>query len=1536
MAGSRRFLPLLSVLLISFNCLAPALSAQSDFDAHLHRHLFHAPGHRHLTHVPRALSEPFHSTLPLTSRAAPGDTASSQGDYTCGPGKPCANEACCGPDGWCGYEPKYCGKGCQSNCDAKAECGKYAKKPGQECPLNVCCSQYGFCGTTKDFCAKGCQSNCNQPKPSAPKSNSRQRVIGYWEGWNSDHPCGTMTLGEIPVDMLTHLNIAFGYIDHDFKITNMDGVSPDLYRNVGNLKAKNPDLKVIIALGGWTFSDPGTKWQNIFPSLTSSRANRAIFIKNLLGFLSQYGYDGVDFDWEYPGAKDRGGSGQDAVNYVSLVKELRSAIESSGQDYIITFTAPTSYWYLRHFDPKGMEPYVDWINLMSYDLHGTWDSDNPIGSQVLAHSNLTEIDLALDLFWRVGVKPQNIVLGLGFYGRSFKLKSSSCWKPGCRFSGPGDKGPCTDTAGILSYREIQNILSKTGATSYHDKTAAVRYFVYNDNSWISYDDKETFKSKIEYANEMGLSGLMIWAIDQDDNDLSALSAVTDGVARNQSVDNFDLVDLKHIFPKDVMPADISDPHYGIITFGSGSESGELDPTNSGFGFLLAVGESHGLSQLRKREGKPEPFVFLDCPDNVFSHPINKTQKARVVCTSQDVEGCFRIKERGVEGTLVEMPDDCAPNSFARAISLEVARDQTIPESFASRSAPTSQVFEFSFDFDKLETRGDAKIAVRMDATNVKGYWDALVDSPGVETRSLESRYFSALNEDWKGVFRQEDKFDWDSGTSLKIKKDLSAPVFWQAAEHCPVGDEDYGEGIAAFASGNVDAEMFYSVSVVATSTRGSRTVNVKEANGFIKVTGKTDLVLGIGGMGRLDIDQAGQGNPVHKETPREYLGGHKVHAGAWWGSMNVSPYISHEYILATENGRNSVGERPDNAASFNGRLTARVESDFGNYAAIFPNTIDSEDIKRATEKRKKSIVTSARDDILYSGGGEDGSTITLGHYLTFGVSVDFVLPALIQGQPEHWTHPVDMMVQAQTLAQWVIAKDESSKACTDFSALNFFYQFAEGEDNFGWDDQGETMFYSETIDSNEPFCWAVDKSKRSLLDVPSSVNSTNLTAPTHLIKRGSKNPKDNWGVQFLNPNDALRMGADQFVQQHVDQSMGNIDCDNGRCTSCLDVEESRDCCGCVCMVCVWGARGDIEDCAECSSGADGIWPGNSVLKRSHSMATIGEGDGSDEVFDEDELNDLRSRVASIRLSHKEITVCDKKDLKSGLGYRYPAFPADVNKPWDGADGGKWDSISRYWGNASADCSDWTILKKATADVVHVGNGVTQRADYESEQFLLCCILFKDTERLTSCFSIAEHVYEAQFLSQFFTTWLVEGKVKRQRPAPGTTVGKVDCKWVSDWIIEADNSYPWEDPAGKEDIFSLLQLLHSELGNMVHQDRLTIALGRLNNKKQNLFGHKNTYQEKGYKRMSSDEQLQLVKEHGLLFNYMNHDDVWEMWCDTYNAMRVHLVEFDKWYPKSKGDPDVTLADEWDKYHRVALDSIVLRSRETWKWLYDNRR
>ncbi|RSL40913.1 hypothetical protein CEP54_015977 [Fusarium duplospermum] len=421
----------------------------------------------------------------LTPQGGQTSSSATSDDYTCGPGRPCQNGACCGQSGWCGYEPKYCGKGCLSNCNAKAECGKYANLPGKTCPLNVCCSEFGFCGTTSEYCKKGCQSKCDQPKPSVSKTNVQQKIIAYWEAWNENKPCGHMAPDDIPVHDITHLIYSFGFITPgDFRITNMPDVKPGLFREIGMLKNKNPDLKIQIALGGWTHNDPG-KWQKVFSDMVSTAEGRTKFIQNLLGFIRQYGYDGVDFDWEYPGAKDRGGKDED-----------------------------------------GMHDYVDWVNLMSYDLHGVWDRDNPIGNKILGHTNVTEIDLALDLFWRNDIPPGDIVLGVGFYGRSFKLQNPGCWKPGCRFSGPGDKGKCTDTAGFLSYSEIMDLIKTSGAKATYDKGAKVNYMTYGDNSWISFDDERTFGEKIEFANKRGLGGLMIWAIDLDDSKNTALSALT--------------------------------------------------------------------------------------------------------------------------------------------------------------------------------------------------------------------------------------------------------------------------------------------------------------------------------------------------------------------------------------------------------------------------------------------------------------------------------------------------------------------------------------------------------------------------------------------------------------------------------------------------------------------------------------------------------------------------------------------------------------------------------------------------------------------------------------------------------------------------------------------------------------------------------------------------------------------------------------------------------------------------------------------------
>lgn len=230
----------------------------------------------------------------------------------------------------------------------------------------------------------------------------------------------------------------------------------------------------------------------------------------------------------YPGAPDRGGTTGDTANYVKLLQTLRDTFSRSERgSYGITLTIPSSYWYLRWFDLPAMAKYVDWINLMSYDLHGVWDRNNPIGSIVQGHTNLTEIQQSVDLLWRVGISPAKIVLGVGFYGRSFQLADSGCSKPGCLFKGAAEAGPCTASAGTLGYFEIMDIINDQKPSIKHDEDAAVNYFQYGSakDQWVSYDDTKTFKQKVDWANNIGLGGLMIWAVDLDDNDFSALTGL---------------------------------------------------------------------------------------------------------------------------------------------------------------------------------------------------------------------------------------------------------------------------------------------------------------------------------------------------------------------------------------------------------------------------------------------------------------------------------------------------------------------------------------------------------------------------------------------------------------------------------------------------------------------------------------------------------------------------------------------------------------------------------------------------------------------------------------------------------------------------------------------------------------------------------------------------------------------------------------------------------------------------------------------------
>ncbi|GAB1193276.1 hypothetical protein APSETT444_002479 [Aspergillus pseudonomiae] len=263
----------------------------------------------------------------------------------------------------------------------------------------------------------------------------------------------------------------------DFTITTTNANDKTHWSKFTALKKKKPSLKTYISVGGW---DVGGK---VFSDMVRFPGTRKAFIDSAISMMTEYGFDGIDIDWEYPAAEDRG--------------------------------------YLKGFNIADMAKYIDHFNFMSYDIHGTWDGRTSkwTSSVVNPHTNLTEISAGLDLLWRNGVEPSKVLLGLGFYGRSFKLADATCNTPGCDFytenhsTGGAVAGECTGTSGFLSDYEINRIISDYSVDVHYDEAAAVNWMTWSGDQWVSFDNGHTLKQKADFANGKCLGGLFSWALD---------------------------------------------------------------------------------------------------------------------------------------------------------------------------------------------------------------------------------------------------------------------------------------------------------------------------------------------------------------------------------------------------------------------------------------------------------------------------------------------------------------------------------------------------------------------------------------------------------------------------------------------------------------------------------------------------------------------------------------------------------------------------------------------------------------------------------------------------------------------------------------------------------------------------------------------------------------------------------------------------------------------------------------------------------------
>ena len=340
---------------------------------------------------------------------------------------------------------------------------------------------------------------------SGEKQKNRPVIIAYVGGFR-----GLADIDSLNPKKLSHINYAFVDVKDNRAWLHNEATDTINFRRLTALKKQNKDLKILISLGGWT-------WSKNFSDAVLTDTSTHAFAYSCIDIVAKYGLDGVDIDWEYPGliGDNNKFRPEDKEHYTLLFKELRQGLDSlakiTRKKYLVTTAVGGSWEFIAHTEMDKVAKYNDYINVMSYDYAGGSDTISSHHTNLYASSDDTSqgsTDKSIKAFIAAGVPAKKLVVGMGFYGKGWEMETgdnNGLYRRVKKFSRGGGFDYLKDS--------LEN---KKGFIKYWDDVAKAPY-LFNPQTkvFITYDDEKSIKEKCQYIKKNNLAGAMFWEYDDD-------------------------------------------------------------------------------------------------------------------------------------------------------------------------------------------------------------------------------------------------------------------------------------------------------------------------------------------------------------------------------------------------------------------------------------------------------------------------------------------------------------------------------------------------------------------------------------------------------------------------------------------------------------------------------------------------------------------------------------------------------------------------------------------------------------------------------------------------------------------------------------------------------------------------------------------------------------------------------------------------------------------------------------------------------------